>query len=122
MNKIAYHHKQHGLILLHYDLENKIKGFNFSAKHHGVMFFHNKDEAIKQRNYFKEIGINVSKIRYGRRRIVDCTFGFQRRYQVSTSHTRYDKLGNQIKNCGSYLPDIDFENINFNFFEVVKND
>jgi len=98
-----------------------LSDWNFSAENFGIQCFQKKKEAEKHYDFFKnELKIKkISKIRYGRRRSIDSCYGFQRRYQESTTDTRYLKDGSTVRICGSYLPDADLEVFNMNFFEEV---
>jgi len=95
----------------------KTPQWNFNAKNFGVMCFATKEDAQKEHEHFKSINVQVGKIRLGRRRKIDCTYGFQHRYQTSTQDSDLDKNGKKVYVHGRHSPDVELENISTKIFE-----
>jgi hypothetical protein len=94
-----------------------MSNWSFNAKNVGVMCFATKEQAQKEYDFFKSINVQVGKIRLGRRRKIDCTYGFQLRYQTSTQYSYLDKNGKKVFVHGRHSPDVELDNINMKIFE-----
>ena len=76
-------------VLLHPDLAENEKGYNFSAQGFGVMSFgDDKEFAKRDRDHLIKLGVKVGKLRFGRRRRIDSTFGLHKRFQESSAGGR----------------------------------
>lgn len=96
---------------------DKAQQWSFNAERSGVHCFGTKEDAQKEREFFKSINVRVGKLRLGRRRKIDCTYGFQHRYQTSTQYSYLDKNGKNVYVHGRHSPDVELDNISTKIFE-----
>lgn len=102
-------------VMYHPELAAEKIGWRYQASHAIHCFGENKDFAIRSMEHHKTF-TKVGKLRYGTRRIINSSYGFQRRYQISVSHESFDINGNKIQLVGPYNSDAELENFNMEMF------
>ena len=128
-------------VKLHPDLQEDAKGWQYSTPCATKSYGEDKEHAIRDRQQDIELGIKVGKLTYGHRRKIHRGYGYQRRFQESTSEGKLPEsaignfnmeifetektstitTGREIPYASCQNPDCEFNTINFGQSLILKD-